>query len=167
MTGRSVTGRWPLVASTIAAALTAACAANGRQPAEPPRYRTVSPGVAFEMIKDSAELVILDVRPRDEYFSSAGHLDGAVNLPAASLAARYDDLRLSPEETVLVYGGDGGSEQIEAVAWLVAHGQRFVAQISGGLEGWLEAGFPVVVEELVSPSPEVDAGPAGPRRQPA
>ncbi len=104
------------------------------------------------MIRDNPELLILDVRPAEEYSSPAGHLSGAQSAPLAKLDESWAKLELSDEDTVLLYSGDGGRDQREAAVYLIDRGQRFVVQIDGGLEGWLDAGFPVVAEDPLSPT---------------
>jgi rhodanese-related sulfurtransferase len=112
-----------------------------------PRFRAVRPPVAFEMMRDSPQLVVLDVRPFDEYAAPGGHLDRATSVPLAELDFLWPLLDLSAEDTVLIYSGDGGELQIAAAHALIARGLRYVVQIQGGLQAWVEQGFAVVAED--------------------
>lgn len=109
--------------------------------------RALSPGVVFEMLRDTPELIVLDVRPFSRYVSSTGHLGRALSLPADRLEELWPALRLGREKTVLIYGDEDGSEQEDAMRFLLGAGQRYVVQIEGGVQAWGEGGFEVVVED--------------------
>lgn len=89
----------------------------------------------------SADLVVLDVRPTEEYQS--GHIPGAVSIPVAELADRITEL---PEDTdIVVYcRGEYCVFAHDAVATLTAHGRRAIRLNDGMLE-WRLAGRPVGV----------------------
>lgn len=123
------------------------------------RYRTVQPGVAAAMMRDNPDLVVLDVRPFDEYSAPAGHLVRALSAPVTELEALWPDLGLTVDDTVLLYCGDGSRLQNEASSTLIAKGLRYVVQIEGGLEAWLADGFEVRVED----APLSPARPQSPR----
>ena len=122
-------------------------ACSGAEGEARPRYRVVHPGVAFEMLRDNPELVVLDVRLFDEYVAPAGHLQRAVSTPLLELGYLWPLLDLSAEDTVMIYDGNGSVGQIQAAQYLIDRGLRFVVQIDGGLEAWLAKGFRVVVED--------------------
>jgi len=125
--------------------LIAGCTGAGDRAAS--SYRSVNPGVAFEMMADNPELVVLDLRSFAEYSGPTGHLERAVSTPVAELGSLWPVIDLSAEDTVLLYGGDGGEMQIEAARALIERGLRYVVQIEGGLEAWLADGFAVRVED--------------------
>jgi rhodanese-related sulfurtransferase len=140
----------------LLSALWLACSgADGR----PRRYRVVRPGVAFEMLRDNPDLVVLDVRLFDEYVAPAGHLRRAVSTPLLELGSLWPLLDLSGEDTVLIYDGNGSVGQVRAAQYLIDRGLRFVVQIDGGFEAWLGKGFGVVVEDAPL-SPIRPVGPA-------
>jgi rhodanese-related sulfurtransferase len=152
---------------TAPLALVAACAlalggcASSRK-AETPfesRDRVVRPAVAYEMLRDSPELVVLDVRPFTDYEARAGHLERAVSAPLDDLLELSASLELRREDTILVYGGSDPLVQTEASRLLIEQGLRFVVEIEGGLDAWVEDGFPVVVEDApLSPLRPLSAG---------
>ncbi len=111
------------------------------------RRRALSPGVIFEMLRDNPDLVVLDVRPFADYVSETGHLKRAISLPAARLPRLWQALRLSRDETVLIYGDEESAHQEKAMRFLLDSGQRYVVQIEGGVEAWREGGFEVVIED--------------------
>jgi rhodanese-related sulfurtransferase/DNA-binding transcriptional ArsR family regulator len=83
--------------------------------------------------------VVLDVRPPREY--AAGHIPGAVSIPADELAARLDEL---PADTQVVAYCRGGYCVLsyDAVRLLAARGRPAVRLVEGMLE-WRLAGLPV------------------------
>ncbi|MDD7941028.1 metalloregulator ArsR/SmtB family transcription factor [Actinomycetospora lutea] len=82
--------------------------------------------------------VVLDVRPAIEY--RAGHIPGAVHIPADELAARLDEL---PDTEIVAYcRGEYCVLSYDAVRLLTRRGRRAVRLAAGMLE-WRLAGRPV------------------------
>ena len=85
------------------------------------------------------DAMVIDVREPAEY--GAGHILGAKNVPlsrvgdAAELAKRKD-------KPLIVYC-DSGDRASKALAALKKQGFTRVANLSGGLGGWQQAGLPV------------------------
>lgn len=138
-----------LLAVAILPALTLTACSSSRKAASgaASRDRVVRPPVAFEMMRDNPALVVLDVRPFDDYQAPAGHLERALSVPLEDLPDLWGELDLHTEDTVLVYGGADGLGQAEASRMLIERGLRFVVEIEGGLEAWIEYGFAVVVDD--------------------
>ncbi|HEX2251633.1 MAG TPA: rhodanese-like domain-containing protein [Thermoanaerobaculia bacterium] len=109
---------------------------------EPP-FRRVRPPVAFEMLRDSEDLPILDVRPDAEFHGSLGHLRGARNIPLAELPVRYLELLDLRNRTFLVYCQRDECEPA-AMDFLLAYGFEDAMLIDGGIEAWRAAGFGTV-----------------------
>ena len=85
----------------------------------------------------TGDLVILDVRPGAEY--AAGHLPGAISIPADELADRLDELR--PDAELVAYcRGAYCVMAHDAVRVLTAHGFRARRAEDGALE-WRTAGL--------------------------
>jgi rhodanese-related sulfurtransferase len=139
--------RRELAAVLAALSLTACASSRWAQAAAESRGRVVRPAVAYEMLRDNPDLVVLDVRTFDEYQAPAGHLERAISAPLADLPLLWTALDLRDEDTILLYGGADGAEQLEATRLLIRRGLRFVVQIDGGLESWISHGFAVVVED--------------------
>lgn len=109
--------------------------------------------------------VILDVRSPEE--AAAGHIKGAVGIPAKSLKAqlkRFPDPKL--KAPIVVYDGRGGADAIAAARMLVKAGQSNVQVITGGLLGWqaagfaIESGMPAATQVAYVPKPRPGAIPA-------
>jgi rhodanese-related sulfurtransferase len=86
------------------------------------------------------DALVVDVREPNEF--AAGHVLGAKNLPLARLDASGADLAKKKERPVIVYC-DGGDRSAKALATLKKHGFTRVANLSGGLAAWQQAGLPV------------------------
>ena len=85
------------------------------------------------------EVVLLDVRPAEEYQSS--HLPGALSMPVADLAARLPDLPRG-REIVAYCRGPYCVFADEAVALLQTHGYQ-ARRLAEGLPDWRALGLPV------------------------
>ena len=83
------------------------------------------------------QLQLVDVRDHDEW--DAGHIDGAVHVPAYQLGERVEELdRSRPVVTVC----RAGTRSDEAAEWL--RGQGFQAEsLDGGMLSWKWAGLPI------------------------
>lgn len=106
-------------------------------------FKVVEPAVAFSLLRDNVNLLIIDLRPLQAYVGPDGHLNGAVNIPLADLPDRLNDLRRLRNRTFLVYcdGSDCGPRAMEL---LRSHGFEFPVLMDGGLSRWKKEGFGVV-----------------------
>ena len=87
------------------------------------------------------DVVILDVRPQDEY--GLGHLPGALNIPLRQLEQRLSELPRK-QEIVAYCRGPYCVLSFEAVAELRARGFK-VRRLEEGFPEWKAAGLPVEV----------------------
>lgn len=106
-------------------------------------YAEVSPQVANEMILDSKQVVIFDVRETPVFQGPDGYIAGAVSVPFASIEKQLNELLPYQTQTVLVYGGDDADGAVAARLLTVA-GFRNVVHIAGGLKAWIEHGYRTV-----------------------
>jgi phage shock protein E len=106
-------------------------------------YAEVSPQIANEMILDSRQVVILDVRSASGYRAAEGHIAGAVSAPFDTIERQLPELLPYQNQTVLVYG-QNDEEGALASKLLVLAGFRNVVHVSGGIEGWIERGYRTV-----------------------
>src|SRR5690242_11105725 len=109
----------------------------------PGGYAEVLPTVANEMIIDSSQVVVIDVRPPDAYLGPEGHIAGALNAPFATIERQLPELLPYQNQTVLVYGEDSTDGAVAAKLLTVA-GFRNVVHIDGGIKGWIEHGYRTV-----------------------
>ncbi len=109
----------------------------------PGGFAEVSPNVAAEMILDSQQVVVLDVRPSADYRGPEGHIAGSLNAPFDSIERQLPELLPYQNQTVLVYGASSTDGEVAAKLLSVA-GFRNVVHIAGGLKGWIDRGYRTV-----------------------
>src|SRR5207253_11248027 len=98
----------------------------------------VNPTQATQLI-NREEALVVDVRDPNEF--AAGHVLGAKNLPLARLDAPGADLAKRKARPVIVYD-DGGERVAKAAAAPRKQGCTRVANLSGGIGAWQQAGLP-------------------------
>ena len=106
-------------------------------------YAEVTPQIANEMILDSRQVVILDIRPAPDYRGPAGHIAGAISAPFDTIERQLPELLPYQNQTVLVYGADANDGALASRLLSVA-GFRAVVHIAGGLENWIALGYRTV-----------------------
>ena len=106
-------------------------------------YAEVSPTVANEMILDSRQVVLLDVRSAEEFRGPQGYIAGALSAPFGTIETQLPELIPYVNQTVLVYG-TSDTDGAVAARLLTAAGFRNVVHIAGGLEAWIERGYRTV-----------------------
>ena len=106
-------------------------------------YSEVAPQVAAEMILDSQQVVVLDVRPADAYRGPDGHIAGALSAPFDTIERQLPELLPYQNQTVIVYG-DTSTDGAVAAKLLAVAGFRNIVAIDGGLKGWIARGYRTV-----------------------
>ena len=106
-------------------------------------YAEVAPTIANEMMLDSHQVVILDVRPAEHYRGTNGHIAGALSAPFDTIERQLPELLPYQNQTVLVYG-DTSNEGAVAAKLLALAGFRNIVHIDGGLQGWIAHGYRTV-----------------------
>lgn len=108
---------------------------------ERPPFHKVSPPVAFEILRDSPDVLVVDLRSRQEFLGDTGHIYRARNIPLNRLAGRLAEIAPFQGDTFLVYcrGDDTCGE--EGMAILVSSGFESAILIEGGIDGWIRYGF--------------------------
>jgi rhodanese-related sulfurtransferase len=102
---------------------------------------TLEPVAATELLERlrSDEVVVLDVRPEDEYAS--GHIPGAISIPLGELERRVPDLP-ADREIVAYCRGPYCVLSLQAVAVLRARGLR-ARRLREGMPDWRAQGLDV------------------------
>jgi rhodanese-related sulfurtransferase len=112
------------------------------------RIEELLPPAAKEEIDGGA--VLVDVRDPERF--EAGHLEGAVNVPAgesardaheAAYASAIEEAGASPDDRVILVCGEGNRSARAADALQNEHDFKHVASIIGGSKLWNELGYPV------------------------
>ncbi|HVS30025.1 MAG TPA: rhodanese-like domain-containing protein [Thermoanaerobaculia bacterium] len=106
-------------------------------------YAEVSATVANEMVLDSRQVVILDIRAASDYRGQDGHLAGALSAPFETIERQLPELLPYQNQTVLVYGANATDGALAARLLSLA-GFRNVVHVAGGLEAWIAHGYRTV-----------------------
>jgi len=109
----------------------------------PGGYSEVESTIAAEMILDSQQIVVLDVRPVEVYRGPNGHIAGSLNAPFDTIEHQLPLLLPYQNQTVLVYG-ESSTDGAVAAKLLSVAGFRNVVHIAGGLRSWIEHGYRTV-----------------------
>src|SRR4051794_4892448 len=80
----------------------------------PGGYAEVAPTVANEMIIDTSQVVVIDVRPAGAYLGTDGHIAGALNAPFETIERQLPELLPYQNQTILVYGENSTDGAIAA-----------------------------------------------------
>lgn len=109
-------------------------------------YAEVSPTIANEMLLDTKQVVIFDVRPADDFRGPSGHIAGALSVPFDTIERQLPELLPYQNQTVLVYGQTSADGAVAAKLLRVA-GFRNIVHIDRGIEGWIDLGYRTVNAE--------------------
>ncbi len=136
--------------------LPAGCSYLRPRDAQRQPYRKLSPPVAYELIRDNPDMLILDLRTPEEYNGETGHLRRAQNIPLERLPYRILEISSYRGETFLVYcRADTCGDQ--AIAVLLSSGFENAILMDGGIDAWIHAGFktvlPAAAAGRLTPSP--------------
>ena len=105
-----------------------------------PRARRVSrPTNSKRLLRDGADLVVLDSRPFDEYARVS--IPTATNVPGAELVLRAREIAPSPQTTVVVNCAGRTRSIIGAQSLINAGLPNKVVALRNGTMGWSLAGF--------------------------
>lgn len=151
-----------LVLVLLLCALLAGCSLFRRR-GDRPEYRKLTPPVAYELIRDNPDLLILDLRPPEEFLGDTGHVRRARNIPLDRLPFRLLELSAFREDTFLVYcdAGDCGER---AMSILVSSGFENAILMEGGIDSWIREGFRTVLPRQALGRPGAPGGALRPLR---
>jgi rhodanese-related sulfurtransferase len=107
-------------------------------------YLVVTPAVANEIVRDTPDVFILDLRGPEEFQGPKGHLHDALNIPLARLPYRLLEIRSFRGETFLVYC-DSDQCGATGMKFLSDGGFQDAILIGGGIDAWIRSGFTTFV----------------------
>jgi len=124
------------------------CSAIKRRMAERaahrPPFSRVSAPIAYEMMRDTPNILILDLRSPQAFNGDTGHLFRAYNIPVDRLPYRLLELSALRDETFLVYCDTQVCSE-EGMAVLTSSGFENAVLVDGGIDGWIRRGFRTVL----------------------
>ena len=99
----------------------------------------VNPAAATQLI-NREDAQVIDVREAEEF--AAGHLPEAKNVPLAKLADRVNEIERFKDKPVIVCCASG-MRSGKACGELRKLGFAKIHNLSGGIDAWVGAGYPV------------------------
>lgn len=136
-----------------------------RRPRPRQPYKKLSPPVAYEIMRDNPEILVLDLRRPEEYNGETGHIRRARNLPLARLPFRLLEIASYRDDgTVLVYCHEGTDCGAQGIRILLASGFESVILMEGGIEQWIRGGFKTVLPANLAGRRDSDEEPLMPAR---
>jgi rhodanese-related sulfurtransferase len=94
-----------------------------------------------KMIDNKEDIILLDVRDREEY--ETGHIPGAINISRGSLDFKVHLIIPDKNAKVIVYCGLDLRSPL-ATKSMNDLGYKKAVNMIGGLKAWKEAGYPVL-----------------------
>ena len=108
-----------------------------------PRYDVPEVDLSSAKALVEAGALVIDVRGQDPF--DYRHLPAAVLVPLAVLRAGIPlALSHAKDRQIVVYCNDGHTSGPEATQILLQHGFKDVVNMKSGIEGWANAGLPIV-----------------------
>lgn len=105
----------------------------------------------FERFNSNQPPLIIDNRTPQEF--ADGHIPNARLIPITKLKANFDDLKSFKEKEIVTLCPGGGLSLV-AVDILVDGGFKDVKSLKGGMDLWMEKGYPVTTAEDATNTPE-------------
>jgi rhodanese-related sulfurtransferase len=109
-----------------------------------PAYRKLSPPVAYEMMRDSPDLLVIDLREPAAFNGETGHVRRARNIPLRNLPYRLLEISTFRDETFIAYC-DTPSCAEEGMNILISSGFENAVLMDGGIDEWIRGGFKTVL----------------------
>src|SRR5450759_351590 len=110
--------------------------------------RRVIPEVTPQQVaKEKGSRTLIDVRERDEF--EAGHIPGALHLSKGFIEVQIEDRVPGKERPITLYCA-GGTRSLLAARALHELGYSDVRSMSGGFNGWKQAGFDFEVPRVLT-----------------
>jgi rhodanese-related sulfurtransferase len=126
----------------LALVLLAGCSVFRR--GERPPYRKLSAPVAYEIMRDNPDMLIIDLRSPREFNGNTGHLRRAKNIPLERLPFRLLEISTFRDETFLVYC-DTDECAKAGMEVLTSSGFDNAVLMDGGIDSWINGGFKTVL----------------------
>ena len=95
--------------------------------------KNISAEEAHQLIENNKDVIIIDVRSRQEYKS--GHIPGSKSIPVNEVASRVNELEKYKDNSVIVHCASG-SRSTSAVRVLLKNNFSNIYHMNHGLTGW-------------------------------
>lgn len=101
--------------------------------ATPNNVKNITAEEAYKLVNEDKELVILDVRTKEEY--DDGHIKGAKLIPVQILNSKIDEIEDLRDKPILIYCASGGRSP-RAVQILADNDFQKIYHLSRGISSW-------------------------------
>jgi rhodanese-related sulfurtransferase len=148
----------PLLVLVLVTLLLGGCALVRRRAANRPPYKKLSAPIAYEMMRDNPEMLVIDLRSPQEYNGETGHVRRARNIPVERLPYRLLEISAFRDDTVLLYCRQDDCGE-KGIAVLLASGFENPVLMDGGIDEWIHEGFKTVLPTPMAgvvPKPAAD-----------
>jgi rhodanese-related sulfurtransferase len=133
----------------LLALLCGGCSLFHRKPGPRPLYKKLSPPVSYEMMRDSPQMQVIDLRSPQEFNGPTGHVRDAKNIPVSSLPYRLLSILPYRDDTIFIYcDTDECTEQGAKI--LAASGFESIVGMAGGINEWIRRGFKTVLPARIA-----------------
>lgn len=95
--------------------------------------KNLSPEEAYNFINDNKDIIILDVRTKEEFGS--GHIPKAKSFPVHEISFRIEELEKFKDKPVLVYCASGGRSPA-AIKHLLKNNFTNIYHLNKGISAW-------------------------------
>lgn len=95
--------------------------------------KNLSPAEAHKLINENKDVIILDVRTKEEFGS--GHMPKAKSFPMHEIPSRIDELEKFKDKPILVYCASGGRSPI-AIKHLLKNNFTNIYHLNKGISAW-------------------------------
>ena len=106
-----------------------------------PAGSNLSPEQAQEIIRQTSDLIILDVRTLAEF--TAGHIEGAINIDFYKRDFRTRIKGLDRNRPYFIYCRSGNRSN-KTYGFMERAGFKAILHLDGGINSWARAGLPLV-----------------------
>ncbi len=133
-------------------------------------YKNIASTEAFHLIKDTAAIVIIDIRTNQEFANNdslvqnnTGHLKNAINIPQADFEAKFDSYKISNSRPVLLYD-QRGINSMDVIYVLRARGFTRIYNLFEGFDAFIsdhKLDKTALSEMIIDPAPYNIVDPKG------
>ena len=95
----------------------------------------IEPTIVKKKMETKSDIILLDVRTKEEYEGELGHLDGAILIPVQELDDRINELIKFKEKEIIVYCRSG-NRSVTGGKILLDNGFKNVKNMPGGMRKW-------------------------------
>ena len=96
----------------------------------------------FDHLKSNEPPLIIDIRSAKEFTGATGHIPHAMHIPIMELKSNFEDLQHYLKKEIVTICPGGGMSLI-AVEIMIEAGFTDVKSLHGGLDLWVERGYPL------------------------